>query len=110
MDSQISGWDGVGLTSPANISYTLIFQELEKPRKENKVTQEKVCASTLNYGNGSQVASGTQFKDVTLSEISGMKRPDQDRLAVVKQRASGNPKWEGPTASQLQAQAGWIPC
>lgn len=71
---------------PANISYCLIFfQSLRKQGKKKKIAQEKVCIFNLNYGNWSQVASGTQLKGVTLLKTSEMKH----QLAAVSQTKTG---------------------
>lgn len=68
--NQISGWEGVELTPQQTLATVLFFKNLKNQGK--KITQEKVCTSNLNYGNGSQVASGTQLKPVTLSKTSEM--------------------------------------
>lgn len=84
MYSQRSGGRS-GNDLPANISYCLNFlKSLEKQGKK-KNAQEKVCKSNLNYGNGSQVASGTQLKCVTLSKTREMKH----QLAAISQTKTG---------------------
>lgn len=84
MYSQLSGRRR-GNDLPASISYCLnFFKSLEKQGKK-KNAEEKVCISNLNYSNGSQVASGTHLKRVTLSKTSEMKH----QLAAISQTKTG---------------------
>lgn len=67
MDSQISGWEEVGLASQH--TFATIFQSLKNWGEKN--LQKKDCALNCNCVSR-QVAFGTQLNHISLSEAGEM--------------------------------------